>query len=79
MKSNYIKIFLGITQIVISVWYFYQNTRNSILIAALLFLSGIITLIVDKQSTFLVKLKNGLQIIAGILVLFIFVKLILDW
>lgn len=79
MKSNHIKVFLGITQIIISVWYFYQNTRNSILIATLLFLSGLITLIADKKSAFLVKLKNSLQIIAGVVVVILLIKLILNW
>lgn len=76
MKSNILGKLLAVIQILIAIWYFDWQSWSQIFISILLFLSGIVNLLVDKQSVFLVKLKKRLQVIAGIFVVIIFIKLI---
>ncbi|MDQ3180267.1 MAG: hypothetical protein M3Q33_07080 [Acidobacteriota bacterium] len=76
MKLNILGKLLAVIQILIAIWYFDWQSWNQIFISILLFLSGIISLLVDKQSVFLAKLKKCLQVIAGIVVVIILVKLI---
>ena len=63
-------------QILIAIWYFDRLNGNQIFVSVLLFMSGIIGFLVGTQSKFLIKLKERLQIIAGIIVVVLLVKLI---
>lgn len=76
MKLNILGILLAVIQILFAVWYFDWQSWNQILVSVLLFLSGIITLLADQQSIFLLKLKNRLQIVSGIIIVIILIKLI---
>lgn len=76
MKLNILGILLGSIQILLAIWYFDWQSWNQILVSNLLFLSGIITLLADKQSVFLTRLKKCLQVIAGVFVVVLIIKVI---
>jgi len=76
MKLNILGKLLAAIQILIAIWYFDWQSWNQIFISILLFLSGIIGFLIDTQSKFLEKLKKCLQVIAGMVVVIILIKLI---
>ena len=76
MKSNILGKLLAVIQILLAIWYFDWQNWNQIFISTLLFLSGVIGFLIDAQSKFLTKVKKLLQIIAGVIVVILLVKLL---
>lgn len=69
-------ILLGISVIVIAIWTFDWNSWNQIIISALLFLSGLVTLLTNAESKFLQKLRSFSLYIAGIIAIFLILKIV---
>ncbi len=77
MKRKKFEILLAIIQILLAFWYFDWNSWTSIIVAGLLFLSGVMIFLTGFQSKILSKIKEFIYIIGFLLVFILLIKILL--